>query len=209
MLQKYKVILWDFDGVIMDSMPVRTKGFAEVLKDYPTEQVQQLLDFHEVNGGLSRYYKFRYFFEKIRNEEITEEQVLALAEKFSVIMLSLLQDETLLIPDALGFIKQNATRYIMHVVSGSDQTELRTICGAVDIQQYFKSIHGSPTSKIELVRQIIAFNDYKKSDVVLIGDSVNDFDAAVANGIDFCGYNNQHVSGLSGSYINSFADLLK
>lgn len=207
MLQKYKVILWDFDGVIMDSMPVRTKGFAEVLKNYPTEQVQQLIDFHEINGGLSRYYKFRYFFEKIRNEEITEEQVLVLAEKFSVIMLSLLQDESLLIQDTVEFIKKNAGKYIMHVVSGSDQTELRTICNAVGIQQYFKSINGSPVPKTELVRQIIAFNDYSKDEMVLIGDSVNDYEAAIVNGIDFCGYNNQFVSGLSGSYIYSFTDI--
>lgn len=41
-----KNILWDFDGVLMDSMPVRNKGFELVLKEFPNKQVQDLMQFH-------------------------------------------------------------------------------------------------------------------------------------------------------------------
>ncbi len=204
MLDKYKVILWDFDGVIMDSMPVRSKGFEEVLKQYPAEQVQELLAFHHKNGGLSRYVKFRYFFEKIRGVSITEEEVNNLSFDFSAIMLSLLINEKLLIQDAVNFIKKYHSSFAMHIVSGSDQTELRKICEALGLSGYFKSIHGSPTPKTELVRQVLEANNYNKVDVVLIGDSVNDYDAAEKNGIGFYGYNSEAVRNLSGNYIDSF-----
>jgi phosphoglycolate phosphatase-like HAD superfamily hydrolase len=207
-MDKFKIILWDFDGVIMDSMPIRGKGFEEVLNEYPSEQVAQLMQFHEQNGGLSRYVKFRYFFEKIRKESITEDQVLALAESFSKIMFQLLLDEKLLIADSVNFIKENYSHYEMHIVSGSDGKELRAICEGLKLAPYFKTINGSPTPKKELVAGLIDYNKYNREEIVLIGDSINDFDAAVENGISFVGYNNPALGNKSG-YINEFADLNK
>ena len=61
-----RVIFWDFDGVILNSNKVRDKGFETVLSGFPKEEVDKLLKFHRQNGGLSRYVKFRYFFEEIK-----------------------------------------------------------------------------------------------------------------------------------------------
>ena len=67
MLEKYKTILWDFDGVILDSNIIRTKGFIEIFKDFPNNYITQLIKYHEEMGGLSRYHKIEYFFNKIVN----------------------------------------------------------------------------------------------------------------------------------------------
>jgi len=205
MLEQYKVILWDFDGVIMDSMPIRSNGFGAVLKDYPQEQVQELMDFHNLNGGLSRYVKFRYFFETIRGESITEEGVQALANSFSEIMLASLINEDLLIKDAVRFIETNWQKYEMHIVSGSDGVELNKICNALDLNLYFKTINGSPTPKKELVKKVIEQYKYNKTDVVLIGDSINDLEAAEVNNISFIGYNNTSLIADESNYITSFS----
>jgi len=103
--QDFKIILWDFDGVIINSNSVREAGFRDVLSEYPKEQVEKLIDYHNINGGLSRYVKFRYFFEEIRKESITDDIVLALAQKFSVIMKDLLVNPNLLIGPVVEFIK--------------------------------------------------------------------------------------------------------
>ncbi|MBB6271617.1 phosphoglycolate phosphatase-like HAD superfamily hydrolase [Pedobacter cryoconitis] len=204
MLSKYKVLLWDFDGVIMDSMPIRSKGFELVLAKYPKEQVDELMAFHEANGGLSRYVKFRYFFEEIRKEPVTEEQVLVLAAKFSEIMLSLLMDKELLIQDSVEFIKNNQGNFQMHIVSGSDGKELKIINESVGLSGYFKTINGSPTPKKQLVEDVLAAYQYDKKDVILIGDSINDLDAASFNDISFAGYNNTELKRVSENYIEQF-----
>lgn len=188
--EKYKVIFWDFDGVIMDSMSIRDKGFEEVLKDYPKDQVNSLMQYHRENGGLSRYVKFRYFFEVIRKEEISDEQVQFFAKQFSAIMLSLLVDDKLLISDSVNFIKTNGDNYHMHIVSGSDEKELNHICKELNLSKHFTSIHGSPTPKIELVKNIIEKYNYSLDECILIGDSKNDYEAAEKNGITFYAYNN-------------------
>jgi phosphoglycolate phosphatase-like HAD superfamily hydrolase len=191
MLEQYKVILWDFDGVLMNSNAVRDIGFEQVLSEYPKHQVDKLMEFHKRNGGLSRYVKFRYFFEKILQESISEEKVIELANSFSIIMKDLLMNPDLLIQDSLDFVKRNYKAISMHIVSGSDQTELRFLCRELEIEKYFLSIHGSPTPKIELVRSIIKEYHYNNADTILIGDSVNDNEAAIENKIMFCGYNNE------------------
>jgi phosphoglycolate phosphatase-like HAD superfamily hydrolase len=203
MVKNYLNILWDFDGVIMDSNAVRDIGFEKVLVDYPKESIEELMEFHHQNGGLSRYVKFRYFFEKVLKQEITDEKIKELANSFSVIMKSLLVNPQLLIEDSLNFIKSNFGNYNMHIVSGSDQNELRFLCAELELSQYFKSIHGSPTAKKELVKQVIEENNYSKNDCVLIGDSINDYEAAINNRIGFIGYNNIQLINMA-NYIYKF-----
>ncbi|WP_213522266.1 HAD family hydrolase [Nonlabens sp.] len=192
-----KTIFWDFDGVLMNSNAVRDKGFELVLADYPKDQVKQLMDFHQANGGLSRYVKFRYFFEEVRGEEITDEEVQIWADKFSEIMYANLINEDLLIKETNDFVKANYQKYQMHIVSGSDGKELRKICKGVRINQYFKSIEGSPTPKKKLVANILEEQNYKQEEFILIGDSINDYEAAKNNGIFFMGYNSKKVAPLS------------
>lgn len=183
-----RVILWDFDGVIMNSNHIRDLGFERVLEEFPQDQVDKLMDYHRENGGLSRFNKFRYFFEEIRGEEVSESAIELYAEKFSKIMLSLLIDESLLINETVQFIKKEYSNYAMHIVSGSAQVELRYICNELNLSKYFVSIHGSPTPKNDLVSQVIENNTYSIEDCVLIGDSINDYIAAEVNNIDFIGY---------------------
>jgi len=192
-LQRYRVIFWDFDGVIMDSMPIRALGFVKTLADFPKSEVDRLLDFHNSNGGLSRYVKFRHFFEVIREEKVSDAQIMELANKFSEVMLSLLLNESLLINDSLSFIRQNYMNYIFHIVSGSDGNELRTICKELSLDKYFLTIEGSPTPKKQLVCDILRKGRYSQSECCLIGDSHNDAEAADVNRIVFYGYNNEKL----------------
>lgn len=205
LFKKVHNILWDFDGVLMDSMAIRDKGFEIVLKEHSAEEVEQLMQFHRNNGGLSRYVKFRYFFEEIKKQEITEEEVKNYAQQFSEVMLKSLVDHELLIRDALIFVQQNHEVHNMHIVSGSDQNELRHICAELEIDKYFKSIHGSPTPKKQLVKDLLVQSGYKKTETVLIGDSINDYEAAVENGISFYGYNNLRLKETGSPYIGKFS----
>lgn len=205
MFQSIQTILWDFDGVILDSVLIRDKGYLHVLKDYPSEQVDKLLEFQQKNGGLSRYVKFRYFYEKILGKTITEKEVNEFANQFSVYMKENLANPSLLIQDTNEFIRCNYDKFNMHIVSGSDQNELRFLCKELNISSYFKSILGSPTPKKTLVKNILKEENYNPAHVILIGDSINDFDAAKANNVTFYGYNNQSIKNEGKGYITKFA----
>jgi phosphoglycolate phosphatase-like HAD superfamily hydrolase len=192
-----KTILWDFDGVILDSMKIRDWGFEEIFKDYDQELINQLIVFHNENGGLSRYVKIRYFFEEILRKPIKNDEVLDYAKKFSILMRRELINPKNLILDSVKFIKNNYQNYNFDIVSGSDQEELRFLCQQLKINKYFNSINGSPTPKNILVKNVINSNDYLLSETCLIGDSINDYEAAKENGILFLAYNNSKLNSLS------------
>uniref|UniRef100_UPI00404B07FC HAD family hydrolase n=1 Tax=Flavobacterium sp. TaxID=239 RepID=UPI00404B07FC len=195
--EDFKIILWDFDGVIINSNSVREAGFRKVLGEYPEEQVEKLIAYHNINGGLSRYVKFRYFFEKIRNEVVSEEIINDLAKNFSFIMKEYMPDNNLLIAPIINFIKmQYSVGKFMHIVSGSDELELRWLCEKLGIDYLFKSINGSPTDKSKLIANIIKNDSEVPFNYCLIGDSINDYEAAKNNSITFFGYNNPKLKNL-------------
>lgn len=201
-------IIWDFDGVILFSNAVRRKGFEIIFKDFPKESVNQLLEYHELNGGLSRYIKIRYFFEEILKQSITSDRVDALAEEFSFVMKFELTNKELLNKEWIEAMYSLENKYEHHIASGSDGLELRYLCQELEVSKYFHSINGSPTTKNELVSDILTKTTFPKDEVILIGDSINDFEAAKANGIDFYGYNNRNIIGLGSGYIEDFNDLV-
>lgn len=201
-----KTILWDFDGVIIDSMPIRDYGFRFIFEKFSEDLVEEFIKYHRVNGGLSRFHKIKYFYEQLLKLEITEEEILDYAKKFTDIMKLELTNKQYLIQDSVDFIKHNYHKYNFHIVSGSEHNELNFLCKELGLAEYFLSINGSPTSKIKLVNNIIELKKYNINDVILIGDSINDYEASVTNNISFYGYNNANLADCSVSYIENFKE---
>ncbi|MFW2604910.1 HAD family hydrolase [Aliarcobacter butzleri] len=198
-----KTIFWDFDGVILDSMPIRDYGFAKIFEEFDKNLVDKLLEYHTLNGGLSRYVKIRYFYNTLLGSEVSDEKVQELADKFSTIMKAELTNKKYLIGETVDFIEKNYKNYNFHIVSGSDGKELNYLCKELKLSEYFKTIEGSPTHKNDLVKNILEKYNYNSKECILIGDSINDFDAANINGMKFYGYNNKLLKDKD-EYIETF-----
>lgn len=189
-----KNIIFDFDGVILDSVPTKTEGFKKLFQNFSTDAVNKLVLYHELNGGKSRYVKIKYFFNELLHKNISEQEILEYANKYSEITKEELTNPKYIIEDTLNFIKRNHKKYEMHIASGADEEDLKYICGKLDLNQYFLSINGSPIIKSELIKNILDFNNYKTEETILIGDSINDYEAARENNTEFFGYNNINLS---------------
>lgn len=204
-----KNIIFDFDGVILDSVPTKTEAFKKLFEGFPSEPINQLLQFHQQNGGISRYIKIKYFFEEILNQPISKEEILKYADQYSKLTKNELTDPKYLIRDTVDFIKSNHQKYNMHIASGADENDLKHICSQLDLSKYFESIDGSPKNKNEIVHNIIEKNNYNKAETILVGDSINDYEASISNDIKFFGYNNYYLRENSNiQYLNSFNEFL-
>ena len=203
-----KNILFDFDGVILDSMPIRDYGFKKIFEDFDYDLVNKLLEYHNQNGGLSRYVKIKYFYNKLLKQEVSEEKIINYADKFSKIMRIELVDKRYLIAGTLKFIKESYRKYNLHIVSGSDEKELKYLCRELGIDSFFQSINGSPTHKNKLVEDVLVINKYMESETILIGDSINDYEAAKTNNLNFYGFNNDNLVGVSKKYIENYKELI-
>ena len=156
---------------------------------------------------MSRFEKIRYFYEDILNEQISEENVLNLANNFASIIKKKIFDKKNLIIDSLEFIKKNYEKFNFHIVSGAEHIELNNLCDYLDIKRYFISIHGSPIKKDILIKNIIIDYKYSLDEIILIGDAMSDYRAAKINNILFYAFNNIDLIEMSDFYINDFKKL--
>lgn len=206
--KQLKTIIFDFDGVILDSMSIRLDGFREIFKEHGEEPFNRFIPYHLANGGVSRFVKIRYFYEEILGETISEEKIKELADRFTQIMRNSLIDSRFLISETVEFIKQTHQKYALYIASGAEQNELRFLCQTHSLTPYFKAIYGSPTPKDELLANILKESSSKPNECLMIGDSINDFKAASVNNIPFYGYNNEDLRAVSVKYIDSFKEFL-
>jgi len=198
-----KNIIFDFDGVILDSIPIKTEAFRKLFYEFSQAEVDELIVFHIKNGGMSRYKKIEYFFTEILNKKIENKDIIKYAEKYSKITKIELAQKKYLIEDTLLFIKQNFHKYNLHIASGADEKDLKYICQELDLEEYFLSINGSPEIKSNIVNNILVNYKYEKHETVLIGDSINDYEASNANQIKFYGYNSPELK-QQYKYIDTF-----
>ena len=56
-----KGIIFDFDGVIVDSVEIKGEAFREIYTTYGKEISDKVIEHHELNGGVSRFDKFRFY----------------------------------------------------------------------------------------------------------------------------------------------------
>lgn len=206
---RYRNIIFDFDGVLVESNEIRFNGFRKLFKGYPQEQVEKLVNYAKANGGVSRYKKIAYFFSEIRQEPIPKESVNEWADQFSKLVE---QDivEAQPVEGSLEFLEKYGDHFGFSIVSGSDQTELRRICEKRKIDHFFKSILGSPTEKKDNIAALLSDLNWSHKESLYVGDSNNDLEAAKVNNLEFIGrcsglidwqnYDVKSVSDLSSLY---------
>ena len=183
---KYQYIIFDFDGVLVESNEIRFNGFRKLFKEYPQGQVEELVNYAKANGGISRYKKIEFFFNVILKEQISKETVNHWAAKFSKLVT---QDiiEARPVKGSLEFLRKYFNHFDFAIVSGSDEKELVTVCKERGIDHFFKMILGSPTEKKDNIAILLSHLGWMHEKSLYVGDSNNDFEAAKANNLDFIG----------------------
>lgn len=183
-----KAIIFDFDGVILESATIKTDAFAEVVRDYPKEQAEKFVQYHMTHMGISRHVKFRYFIEEILHEVYDAEKEKVLAEKFSTIVFKKVMHCDY-VPGAREFLQQYYQKYDFYIATGTPEEEIMQILKGRDLEKFFKDVYGTPGKKEDIVANIIAKNGYLPEEVVFVGDADTDLKAAGKNKVYFVGRN--------------------
>ena len=58
-MSRFDALILDFDGVVLQSVDVKTRAFTELYAEHGPEVVAKVVAHHLVHGGVSRYEKFR------------------------------------------------------------------------------------------------------------------------------------------------------
>jgi phosphoglycolate phosphatase-like HAD superfamily hydrolase len=182
-VKKYKTIIFDCDGVVLDSNQIKSDAFYKVALPYGEEAANSLKDYHINNGGVSRYVKFKFFLTNILNKQIVDVELNDLLEKFSYeVKRALLCCDVV---EGLSKLRKETKSAVWLIVSGGDQVELREVFEKKGLSKYFDGgIFGSPDNKDEIIKKGISERIISEP-CLFIGDSKYDFQSAQNALFDF------------------------
>tara|TARA_B100001093_G_C26847679_1_gene1023663 strand:+ start:767 stop:1429 length:663 start_codon:yes stop_codon:yes gene_type:complete len=173
-------IIFDFDGVIINSHKIKTQAFYEIFKSYGKNYGLLAKKFHLNNTGKSRYFKFQFILNNILKLKVTKRMIMNLDKEFDqfvkrkIIMMS---------PSChlIRFLRNNRSSANIYISTGTPQKKIISILKEKKLLKYFKKVYGSPKSKIEHIREI----KRNKKKCIFIGDSFEDYKAAKYTGTSF------------------------
>lgn len=173
-------VLFDMDGVLIDSGESIIETNRYVLKQFGMEVPEELLR-KVVGPPLTVVYRDYFHF---RDEDIPC-AIRLYRQKYddeNVSMVTVYDGVT-------DMLKKLSSDYNLHVATAREERVAVGLLSKLGIKKYFSDINGLDQSegvrdKSDIIRNIIAkFPGYPPSDFVMIGDREDDIKAAVNNGI--------------------------
>ena len=185
MAVKPEVLVFDFDGVILESADIKTRAFRELFSAYP-DKVDKIVAYHEANAGISRFKKFRHIYRHMLGKPLGQEEERTLGERFAALVV----EEVIrcpFVPGALEFLQAHSHEHALFVASGTPEDELRRLVAARDLTVLFRGVYGAPKEKSAILEEILATTKTPRAALLFIGDGRSDYEAAKAAGVEFIG----------------------
>ena len=180
----------DFDGVIVESVDIKTQAFRELFSKY-TKDTEPIVRYHLQNNGVSRFIKFRHIWEEILGRDYDDAAENALAEDFSRLVL----DKVAACPfvaGALDFLKRFCAKVPLYIASAVPEKELADIVDRKKISGYFTGKYGfPPTTKKEAISDVARRQKISADQIIYVGDTMEDFRAASDAGAFFIARKNK------------------
>jgi HAD superfamily hydrolase (TIGR01549 family) len=181
---KYKTIIFDCDGVILNSNEIKTLAFGRVTRKYGEAISQEFMEYNMKYGGVSRYQKFEYFLKNLVGLKDNfdghyHELLLLYSEE---IIHSLMNAE---VCEGIDDLRKATSSAKWLVVSGGDEYEIKKVFQHKHLSNLFDGgIHGSPLSKQKIIQREIQSGNISYP-VLFLGDSEYDYNMSRIFNLDF------------------------
>lgn len=213
-----KAVIFDFDGVVVDSEPVHFKVFQQVLKDEGIDLEKTLY--------VSRYLAFddKTFFKESLNDfgkHVDNKQIEELIEKKTEIFESLIEGYVKVFPGVEKFLHKIKGLYPVAIGSGALRSEIEIILKQTGLEEYFDFIVSAdevenckpaPEVYIKVLKQLNKINSkvIEPSECLVFEDAIHGIQAAKAAGMQCVAVTNSYKEnelGIADLVINSFEEI--
>lgn len=179
-----KSIIWDFDGVIVDSVKIKSEAFYQMYVPYGEEVAQKALSHHLAHGGVSRFEKFKLYHREFLGIDLSEAQIKTMANEFSDLVLNKVSAADAVV-GVMDFLSDYQAKYDFFIVTGTPEDEIKEILKRRKIDDFFKVVLGSPKNKTECLNILMQEHGVGLESSVFVGDASTDLNAARNVGMKF------------------------
>ena len=183
LLNEAGIVFLDFDGVIKDSVRVKSLAFKELFSEYERDVVEAIGIHHEENAGLSRFEKIPLYL-SWADVPVTNENVKKYCDKFSLLVKQSVIDSAW-VPGVLNYLEANYKKKKFLLITTTPKSEIDEILKELQISHFFIEVFGAPTSKLDAIKIALEGLEKHSKNAIMIGDSYSDYEAATNNNILF------------------------
>ena len=178
-----EVVFWDFDGVIKDSVEVKSDAFEQLFLPFGKDIAKKVRIHHEENGGISRFDKLPIYLDWA-GQTLSTQLIDEYSDKFSLLVKQKIIDSEWT-NGVLEYLQENYQRQQFFIVTATPQQEIEEILIQLKIENYFKQVIGSPVSKVSALKLLINKYGKDRKKAIMIGDTLSDFESAKDRQIPF------------------------
>ena len=203
-----KAIVFDFDGIILESSEIKTAAFMKMFENESEEIQKNMYKYHLNHMGFSRQRKFEYYYTEIKRQAIPKGRITKMSEQYSSLVLSEVIKASF-VPGMPSFLDRMSAKYALYIATGTPNDEITTITEKRGLVKYFRGIYGSSATK-EAIINIILLKGYHPYEIVFFGDAESDRVSALNAGVHFVGRiaHGSEMMGEAQNKIYDFTDTL-
>tara|TARA_B110000046_G_scaffold41162_1_gene45595 strand:- start:4577 stop:5221 length:645 start_codon:yes stop_codon:yes gene_type:complete len=184
LFDKKRIIFWDFDGVIKDSVRVKTEAFRSLFLNVDQKIQDNIVNHHLDNGGMSRFNKIPIYLDWVGLEPSKQN-----IERYINLFAKQVEKgvvESQWIPGVLEALKifDGIEKHNI-LVTATPFDEIMRIVSQLSIKEPFSKIFGAPSLKSESMLFSLSLYGVDTKEALMIGDSKADYLAAKECGIEF------------------------
>jgi phosphoglycolate phosphatase-like HAD superfamily hydrolase len=180
-----RVIVFDFDGTLVDSNRLKYDAFFELFAN-DQNHVQTIRKVLSEKKEQSRFIILEEILRQLGHEhrDGIKAKVKQLADRYNdrVVKGAKICPE---MPEADSVLRSLSRRYRLYVSSTTPEDPLKEIVQFRGWAQFFEDIFGYPRRKPETIQHIFKRENAASSEVLVVGDGESDRQSAVENGCNF------------------------
>ena len=177
------LVFWDFDGVVKDSVEVKSDGFRWIVRGADDSIGNRVQRHHEANGGISRFEKIPLYL-SWAGMSSDAAAVRRACSEFSRFVVDAVIDSPW-VPGVRDYLVENRGDQVFILVTATPADEIGWILERLDLLTCFSEVHGAPMAKADAVSETLARHLFEPDQSVFIGDSESDHRAATSNSVPF------------------------
>lgn len=185
LFEKWDTIIFDCDGVLIDSNGLKILAMQEALAEqteFRRSDIRLCINEFRQGFGKSRFHHIENFLRYARVEDEGVDDLRARLLRAFGEKVENLYTTAPIIPGVESLLASLSTKTTF-VVSGSEHGQLQRVLTEKNLSRYFQGVYGSPATKVDILNTLLTNLDSERA--VFVGDSSADFEAAKTVGISF------------------------
>ncbi|MDP3704526.1 MAG: HAD family hydrolase [Legionellaceae bacterium] len=185
-LTSFDLIIFDLDGVIIDSNHLKIACMRDALGDFNRDVVESYLQDFSKNFGQPRLFHFKnLYYNTLGRDGDFDAFYQCYASRYAALLDERYCNAALCehADDAITLLAESDLK--LFVATGTNTNEAEKVLKHKQLHHYFEGIYGSPREKVNIISTLLTQQPILKEKVLFIGDAAHDALCAQENQIPF------------------------